>query len=246
MKKINFLFLAMLLTTLASIAQNTIHITGFVFEKSKDKEFVSVPFASVYYYNYEDSTKLEYFAFTDLSGSYDLGKIPVQKYRIKIVAPGYVTRYKKIGNLPTEFPKDWKGDNMTFHFEMEKDPQNKNIIIPVVYPVKDLEKSSKDNFWDLIRHINDEFVVDEKSKSVTTKDGEPIRLMFNGFNMQGEKSDKAIALPMIAFKEIEYYDLSNQPASLYQYVLNIVLMAGDKAGGVLSFGPIETKKYDIE
>jgi len=242
MKKIYFLLLALLLTVSASIAQTTLHVTGKVFEKSGDKVVAYIPFASVYYYNYEDSTKLEYFAFTDFTGSYDLGKILVKKYRVKIVAPGYITRQKKIGGLPTEIPKEWNTDNFTFHFEMKKNINES--IKPVIFQAKNLIKTSKDNFWNMIRHING-MQVDEKTKTITTKNGNSVRLFFNGFNVQADKLDKLSSLPVEAFKQFEYYDLSKQSQSLYDGALNVVLITGDVAGKV-TFEPKETKKYDIE
>jgi len=242
MKKIHLLLLAILITTSASMAQTTLHVTGKVFEKNGDKVVTYIPFASVYYYNYEDSTKLEYFAFTDFSGNYDLGKIIAKKYRIKVVAPGYFTKQKNIGNLPTEIPKEWVGDNITLHFQMEKNTNES--IEPVVVSAKTLTKTPKDNFWVLIRNMDGMFV-DEKSKTVTTKDGNPVRLFFNGFNIPAENLDKVSALPAEAFKQFEYYDFSKQPQSLYDGVLNVVLITGNVAGKV-TFEPKEIKKYDIE
>jgi hypothetical protein len=242
MKKNYFLLFALFLATTTSLAQKTLHVTGKVFERSDDKGTAYVPFASVYYYNYEDSTKLEYFAFTDMSGSYDLGKIVVKKYRIKILAPGYWPKQKNIGNLPTEIPKEWKTDNFTFHFEMKKKADE--TITPQVFPIKTLTKSSKDKLWDLLRQINS-LSVDEKSKTVTTREGSPIRLLLNGFNMQSKQLDKLASLPLEGFKRIEYYDLSNQLQSVYEGVLNIVLIAGESASKV-TFEPKEGKKYDIQ
>jgi len=242
MKRIYFLLFAMSIASSAIIAQKTLHVTGKVFEKSEDKGISYIPFASVYYYNYEDSAKLEYFSFTDFSGSYDLGKILVKKYRIKVVSPGYIMRQKKIGNLPSEIPKEWKTDNFTFHFEMKKNASEN--IKPAVLQTKALTKSSKDNLWNLIRRING-ISVDEKSKSVATKDGAPIRLLLNGFNMQNKQLDRISSLSAEAFKQFEYYDLSKQPQSLYEGVLNVVLITGEMAGKV-TFEPKEGKKYDIQ
>lgn len=243
MKRNSLLLLTMLLATSISNAQNSIHVIGKVYEKNRDKVNAYVPFASVYYYNYEDSTKLEYFAFADLSGQYDLGKIVVKKYRIKVIAPGYQIKRKNVGNLPTEIPKEWKSDNLTIHLEMKRDIDD-NTVNPSVFFTKNLKQSSKNNFWDLIKQING-LIIDQKTKTITTKNGNPIRLLLNGFTMKETQFEKINSLPIEGFKQFEYYDLSKQSESLYGAVVNIVLITGNQAQKV-DFQPKEYYGYDIK
>jgi hypothetical protein len=243
MKRIHFLLLATVMATSVSIAQKTIHVTGRIFEANQGKTVAYVPFASIYYYNYEDSTQLEYFAFTDRSGNYDLGKIVLKKYIVKITAPGYLPRQKKIGNLPAELPKEYQGTNITLHIKLEHDSTQAGVK-PIVFQPETLKKSSKDNFWNMVRQI-EEIVVDPKAKTFTTRESAPVRVLLNGFNMQSRQLEKIGSLPVAAFEKMEYYDLSDQADALYEGVLNIVLITGETAGKV-TFDPIETEKYNIE
>jgi hypothetical protein len=252
MKKIYLLLFALCFSAVAAHAQLTaVHVTGTIFEKPGDKVLAYVPFASVYFYNYEDSTRLEYFAFTDMSGQYNVGKIPVKKYRVKIVAPGYQTRKKNVGNFPTEIHKDW-GDQVTLHFNLTK--KSNDPLKPAVFKIKDLKQSKTDKFNDLITRI-DGIMVDKKTKAIVTKKGKSVRLLINGWDAPEKEVDNFFKYPLERFNNykqvershIEYYDLSNQPESLAGGVLNLV-MDGQKeqqAGRDLSFTPIELMRYEV-
>lgn len=185
------------------------------------------------YYDYKDTTKLEYMDFTDLSGHYNIGNQMAQKdYHIEIEAPGYKKREKNIGKLP----KSFKG-NMTFHFRLHK------IQPPLDAPVSYTTAAMSDvkTLADVICRIPAVDKID--GLDVLSKEGGTIRILVNGFTFNTEKLKLLDQFPVEVLKNVQYYDLRRYN-TIYDGVINFVLTEGNMAGAP-DFTPAETSYYDI-
>ena len=231
-KKVFNLWILILFFTSQSKAQN-LTINGYIFCEDSSK-VEAIPFATVRYYDYKDPKKLEYIDFTDLSGQYNLGQHVAQRdYHIEIEAPGYQKREKNIGKLP----KSYKG-NMTFHFKLHKDQTP--LAAPISYAVDKMTGAK--TLIDVIRQIP---AVDKiEGTDVLSKDGGTIRVLVNGFTFNAEKLSQLSQFPIDVLNDVQYYDLKKYN-TIYNGVINLVLLEGDMAGAP-NFTPGETSYYDIK
>jgi hypothetical protein len=231
--KISIPALLMMLNVMIADAQ-AIWINGRVFEKTSVEKAEAIPFATVYYCDIDNADKIEYVGFTDLGGNYDIGKnVAVKSYHVKIEAPGYVAREKRVGNLP----KDVKG-NLTLHFEMK--PEGNAAYNVKTYEPSELSSGKKPNVLEVIAKVP-EVYKDDAGNLMTLKGGS-VKLLLNGAGMNIPDMSKLEKLPYQAVKGIEYYDLGDDHP-MYQGVLNLVLNAGDQAA--LNFVPFETNQFNL-
>lgn len=212
----------------------TIWINGYVFN-NESKKIEQIPFATILFCDYNDHSKICYVGFSDMSGMYDLGKnVEVQKYFLKILAPGYQTRTKSIGDLPESF----KG-NMTLHFFLNK--ATTNPLEKTVYNKEQFEK--KENVLDCLSCIPK--IKKTEDSNILTESDESVKLMINGLHIPQESIQELSKLPSNLIDYIEYYNMSPFLECPYKGIINIVLNVGNKIKS-LDFTPSETQHFDIK
>lgn len=227
------IFGVILLSAMTVNAQK-IWINGYVFEKTGN-EAVAVPFATVYYCNIDDHQKVEYVGFTDLSGKYDIGNnVAVNDYFVKIEAPGYETKEKRLGKLP----KSFKG-NLTLHFGLSP-KSDKAIVAAKTYTPQDLSSEKVDALELLLKVPG---VKQDRFGNLRTSSDGSIKLLLNGFEVKTNDLSSLKEVPYRTVSRIEYYDLS-AGTSIYKGVVNISLAIGDQAK--LTFVPFETTQFNLQ
>jgi hypothetical protein len=249
MKNFNLL-IAFLFIVTASVS-GQLNVKGYIFEQKDENYVTKVPFASIYYYNYEDSTKIEYFAVTNIIGEYALYDMKTGKYRVKIVAPGYQTKRQKIQFYDAEQLAINNNNLVSLHVAMLKNEES--VFSPAVYSSKDILASSNDNLNTFIESAR------EKTKqSENTKKKRKYRVLLGGMDISPEMYRE---LNKVSFGEIaqvfgdnslrntylEYYDLSIIEGTLVDEIYNIVFNDQSRRPDEKSdFIPEETVDFLIE
>lgn len=236
MKHIYIILTIISIATISNAQIKTIHVNGCIFAKDLD-EAIPVPFATVYYCDYNNPDNVMYMAVTDFLGWYDFGEhIKLQKYFVKIVAPNYITRTKKIGNLPENI----KG-NLTLHYELQK--SSESFIAPTVYLTTNLSKEKTD-LKALISDIKG--VQLDDAGNLLMNNSESIKILTNGCNFIMNDFDSFMATPSRYIKKMELYDVSKSEESMYKYYLNITSIDGEEVPRKLYYMPIEAKMLEIK
>ncbi|MDR3220143.1 MAG: hypothetical protein LBU22_14425 [Dysgonamonadaceae bacterium] len=221
MKKYLLLF-ALFFNFFAAYSQEPIDVWSIVFEENAEKYYF-VPMASVWFYDYENPEKLEYFVFGNGSNWWHIGKIPDKKYRAKIMAPGYKTREVVVGNLSSK-PLG-KERAATVHFKLEK--STTNTLRPTTYSIKNFEKAKKMNLWEVIASLKG-LNIDKKTMEITTDNGKKVLWYLCGYTTEGEKKfSQFLKLPAETFGLLDmkflFYDLSSQKSDVGG-MLNLVVI----------------------
>jgi hypothetical protein len=213
---------ALFFNLFATYSQEPIDVWSIVFEQNGAKS-CAVPMASVWFYNYENPEKLEYFAFSNESNWWHIGKVSDKKYRVKIMAPGYKTREVVVGNLSSK-PLG-KEREATVHFKLEK--SSTNTLRPTTYSIKSFEKAKKMKLWEVIASIKG-LNVDKKTMEITTDNGKKVLWYLCGYATEGEKENviQLLKLPAETFGLMDtkflFYDLSSQNSDVGG-MLNLVI-----------------------
>jgi hypothetical protein len=211
MKKMNLLIVMLLMV--ANIAGQQLNLTGRVFEPDGDKVVTYIPFATVYYYNYEDTTKVEFCTLTNLAGEYFFYNLRNGKYIVKIVAPGYQTKRQEIEFRDVQsLAKNNKG-KVYAHIEMKK--VNNTHITPVIFQAQDLLQSKDDTIEKIIEGLK------VKVKNNTASEKKSYRIWLGGMDIDAKlynemkveslmKLAKGLGDKTLQKTYIEYYDLSGE------------------------------------
>jgi hypothetical protein len=213
---------ALFFNLFAAYPQEPIDVWSIVFEHNSDK-FYAVSMASVWFYNYENPEKLEFFAFSNESKWWHIGKVSDKKYRVKIMAPGYKTREVVVGNL--SYKQSGKERRATVHFKLEKSATN--TLRPTSYSIKNFEHAKKMKVWEVIASIKG-LNVDKKTMEITTDNGKKVLWYLCGYTTESEKEkyNQFLKLPAETFGLLDmkllFYDLSSQKSDIGG-MLNLVI-----------------------
>lgn len=245
MKKL--LLLSALILSATALNAQTLGITGVIFEKSSENEARPIPFATVYYYDNQNRESLEYVQYTDIWGQYDLGKeVRVKDYWVVVKAPGYITKSKAIGNLPSsnEIPSQF-GGVATLNYELTPTPNEKPYSL-ITYKPKELVARTKSCLEYLYAIPN---ITTDHSGNLVVKDGRAARILVHGVAPKINSLEELNELPTSKIEAIEYFEL-NSSYEEYGGVINIILKISGNGQIVENFSsnftPIELSKYEIK
>ncbi|GHU73233.1 hypothetical protein FACS189413_17380 [Bacteroidia bacterium] len=237
------------LFALSGAAGQELNLEGFVFEQQDGKAAASIPFASVYWYNYEDTTKIEFCAFTNMTGKYQLYNIRNGKYIVKVLAPGYQTKRQEIQFLNVGQLAKNNNNRIFAHIALKK---VENIqITPTIFQGKDLLLPDNNTLSDIIQRLKE--VVENQN----TGEKKSYRIWIAGLDLDTKTYSeiKTLSLKEIA-KEfgdkslkktyIEYYDLSGENKSLVDGVFNLVFNGQSGKSGKTINNLSETTDFFIK
>jgi hypothetical protein len=224
MKNRNILFvIAIFLIAASSTFAQQLSIDGTIFEQRGGKAVDYVPFATVSYYNLEDTTKLEFWALSNKYGEYTIYNLRNGKYKVKIGAPGYKTRWQEI-----QFA-DVKGlaerNNNQIHAQIAMERIDNTRIIPIIYQAKDLVKSDEETVADIITQL--------KTLVSNTNKGGTYRILLSGKEITAKNYNEIKIAPYKELTQrsgdtnlnktyIEYYNLSGKDRTIADGVFNLV------------------------
>jgi hypothetical protein len=239
------------LFALTNAAGQELNLEGFVFEQQNDEAVALVPFASVYWYNYEDTTKIEFCAFTNMIGKYQLYNIRNGKYIVKVLAPGYQAKRMEIQFLNVERLAKNNNNRIVNHIALTK--AGNTQITPVVFQGKDLSLPDSVNILsNIIQSLKDTV-----EKNQNTGEKKSYRIWMVGLDLDASTYNeiKALSLKEIANEfgdkslkktYIEYYDLSGENKSLVDGVFNLVFNGQNGKSGKTINNMSETTDFFIK
>jgi hypothetical protein len=246
MKKIFILSIAMIFI-IAGAAGQSLKVQGYVIEK-QNSEIICVPFATVYYYNYDDTTKVEFVTITNLAGEYSLQNMRSGKYIAKITAPGYQpSRQEIMYNVERLAPLN----NGRVWAIVEMSRANNVQITPSVYMLKDLIKSDDDTVEKIIENLkltvqnNDASI--RKNYRIWLGGNELDAELYNDLKVElvtktaSKKKDKSLSKSYI-----EYYELVNENKTFVDGIFNIVFNNKNKKCEKRRFEMYETTDFFIK
>jgi hypothetical protein len=248
-KRINLLIA--LLFIMASVSGQQLKVGGYIFEQKNNEYVARVPFATIYYYNYEDTTKVEFCALTNLLGEYNFYNMRNGKYIVKVVAPGYQTKRQEIQFSNVEnLAKNNKNGSVTAHIAMQR--INDTQINPAVFQAKDLLLSNDDTLDAIIQRLKAEV-----SKNGNPKEKKSYRIWIGGVDVDAKiynelkaelltKAAKELGDKSLKKTYIEYYDLSGENKTLVDGVFNLVFNGKSRRPAEKSFIPTETTDFFIK
>jgi len=224
MKKLIFLLLSLLF--IGSVSGQELTVFGFVLGQENNKQ-VRVPFATIYYYNYDDTAKVEFSAMTDLAGEYRLNNMQNGKYIVKVTAQGYETKRQEIQFTNVEGLANGNNGQVKAHIVLAR--ANDTQIAPVVFPLKELVQTEEDTIEEIISRLR--VKVAARSGSTGRKS---YRIWLGGSEIAATtqyNSIKGVSATTVAQGNgdkkleksfIEFYDLSGNNKTLADGVINIV------------------------
>lgn len=246
-KKINLCIL--LILAIINVSGQQLNLMGSVFELENGKATTFVPFATVYYYNYEDTTKVEFCALTSLTGEYHFYNLRNGRYLVKITAPGYQPKRQEVQFDNVKHLAEKNNGEVYAHIAMKR--VDNTQISPLIFQVKDLMQSNDDTLEKIIEQLKAK-VKDNKSNKRKS-----YRIWLGGrevtaklYNDMKEVTVMALA-KMIGDKSlkktyIEYYDLSGKDKTLADGVFNIVFNDKSRRPADSKFLSQETTDFFIK
>jgi hypothetical protein len=223
-KKIVISMIVLFVMTMSSFGQ-IVNLDGYVFEEKDGKSVALVPFATVYYYNYDDTTKLEFSALSNMHGKYTIYNLRTGKYIVKIVAPGFKAKRQEIQFR--DVPALARHTNIVYA-QIALQRIDDTQIAPTVFQATDLIISDKETIADVITKLKT--LIKNKNTGDVTKKYRILvgcqELTTKSYKDMNAISFKEIAKIMgdknLSKTYIEYYNLSGKDKTLADGVFNIV------------------------
>ena len=241
----------LLTLVISSINGQQLSVGGYVFEQ-KDREYVArIPFATVYYYNYQDTARVEFVAFTNMLGEYTLNNMRNGRYIVKVIANGYQLKRQKVEFRDVVFlAKNNRDNSVNVHISMEKSNENEHIVNSTIYNMAEYISSGEETLEYVIQHLQNQL---EKGGNSSGK--RSYRVWIGGIDMElklynelKNASLKKIARDMgdrlLKKSYIIYYDISESNA-LVDGVFNVVFNDKTRKPTERGFIPIETTDFLI-
>jgi len=215
--------LLLLLFVAINLAGQQLNVVGTIFENKDAKTITRVPFATVYYYNYEDTTKVEFCALTDLSGRYTLYNMHNGKYIVKVMAQGCQLRRQEIQFKDVIKLSDNNNGRVWVHIKLTR--INNVQITPTIFQAKEFMQTKNDTLKQIIDYL--------KTKVNSSTARKVYRILINGVEIPQKYYDTINSIPFVVMAKetgdksltntyIEYYDLSDENRTLVDGVFNVV------------------------
>ncbi|MDR0996022.1 MAG: hypothetical protein LBL81_07045 [Tannerella sp.] len=228
MERMKFVFaFALLLLPFGHLsAKGDIFIGGaYVYAENNGKQ-ETVPFASISFYHYPDTTQLAYFTMSGLHGDYRIRPYDnTEPYHVVVDAIGYKEKtflLEAITDLRNEKGEKVTG-NASVHIRMEKEKgETASSIVPETYQPEVLSQGKKIKELSALLSLVPGLKHD--GNNWVTDSGGSVRFFVNGMDMPQEIAEHIGELPSKIIKRIEYYRLPTN--AVYAAVLNIVLTSG--------------------
>jgi len=125
-------------------------VSGVIIEHQKTKS-KGIPFATIIYYNFDDSGKVEFQAISNLAGEYRINNMQNGKYKVKITASGFKTKYQDVQFQNVENLA--KGNNSTVKSHIVLEREINRQINPVVYQMKELVQNQDNTIEKIIENL---------------------------------------------------------------------------------------------
>ena len=246
MKKIILLSLIFVVT---NISAQQLTVGGYVFEENNDKYIARVPFATVCYYNYSDTSKIEFIALTNMLGQYELYNMKSGKYVVKINALGYHTKRQEVEFRDAQhLARNNNNNTVVAHIAMKKKEDER--VNPKIFKAEEFIVSDEETFDSVVKRLESSIRPDNDANNMR-----PFRFWIGGVDIDNEayKELKDMPLKKVAREMrdrtlkstyIEYYDLSQIDAPVHG-VFNIVFNNTSRRPTEKSFMFTETTDFFI-
>jgi hypothetical protein len=219
-KRIFTLLIAVFFVTTHAFAQ-PLRFFGLVFEQKEGRAVNWVPFASAYFYNLDDTTKLEYAALSNKYGAFYIDNIKNGRYLVKIVAQGFKPKTQEIQFKDVVDLAKRNNNQVGANIPMEREsdlPMN-----PQIFKLKEIITGDEN-----IAAAMDSIKI--KLKKPGEKSKKTYRFLLAGEELS---TDTYAMLNQAPLKEIlkalgngnsyiEFYDLSGKYRTIVDGVFNIV------------------------
>jgi len=210
---------------LIGVTGQSLSVIGGIFERDGSKA-IRIPFATIYYYNYYDTTKVEFVTISNLAGEYILEDMQNGAYIVKIVAPGFQPKRQLVLFSDVETLAKNNNNQVRAHIELKR--ENNLKIDAKIFMIKDLVESDEDTIEKIIDNLKQILKVEEK------KTGRIVyRIWFGGnelpLNLYNELKKEKVTTGAKKYGDrslsksyIEYYDFYDDNKTFVDGIFNIV------------------------
>ena len=244
MKKIILLSLIFVVT---NISAQQLTVRGCVFEENNNEYIARVPFATVCYYNYSDTSKIEFIALTNMSGQYEFYNMKNGKYIVKINALGYHTKRQEVEFRDVQHLARNNNNTVAAHIAIKKEHERVN---PKIFKAEEFIVSDEETFDSVVKRLESSIRPDNEANNMR-----PFRFWIGGVDIDNEAYKELKDMPFkkvaremrdrtLKSTYIEYYDLSEIDAPVHG-VFNIVFNNTSRRPTEKSFMFTETTDFFI-
>lgn len=224
-KNLFILSIALLLTAVGAKGQE-LTISGTVFEQKEGKAINYVPFATISYYSLDDTARLEFCTLSNKFGEYRISNLRSGKYKVKIEAPGFKTKWQAIQF--EDVHRLAKENNNQVYAQIALERIKQVEIAPTNYWIKDLVQTGDETIGDLVDRLKQQL-----NKSGGNKP-KAYRILLAGKEIDSEKYELINQAPFVEVVKgvgdknlnktyIELYAFSSEYRTITDGVLNIVI-----------------------